>query len=144
MRFMIMVKATAETEAELETGLGKAPDEALFAAMADYHEQLVKAGMLIDGSGLHPSARGKRIAYKGGKRLVTDGPFTETKEIIAGYTIIRAASWEEAMEWAMRFPNPMGEGNEAEIEIRQLMDLDDFEPSQSVERFRQMDLASKP
>lgn len=130
MRFMIMVKGNKDTEA------GAPPDEKLFADMADYHEALVKAGVLLDGSGLHPSSKGARIKYSGGKRTLIDGPFTEAKELIAGYTLIQVKSREEAIEWAMRFPNPMGEGKEAEIELRQLYELEDFAPSPSVERFR--------
>lgn len=132
MRFMIMVKGNTDTEA------GMAPDEKLFAAMADYHEALVKAGVLLDASGLQPSSKGARIAYSGGKRTLIDGPFTEAKELIAGYTLIQVKSREEAIEWAMRFPNPMGEGAEAAIEIRQLYELEDFAPSPQVERFRDM------
>src|SRR5262245_19247619 len=112
MRFMILVKATKDSEA------GVMPPEELFAAMADYHEQLVKAGVLLDGSGLQPSSKGWRIKYSGGKRNVTDGPFTEAKELIAGYTLIQVKSREEALEWTRRFPNPsIGDG---EIEVRQL------------------------
>jgi hypothetical protein len=132
MRFMIMVKGNTDTEA------GMAPDETLFAEMASYHEALVKAGVLLDASGLQPSSKGARIKYSGAKRTLIDGPFTEAKELIAGYTLIQVKSREEAIEWAMRFPNPMGGGPEAEIEIRQLYELEDFAPSPSVERFRDM------
>jgi hypothetical protein len=132
MRFMIMVKGNKDTEA------GMAPEEKLFADMADYHEALVKAGVLLDASGLQPSSKGARVTYSGGKRTLVDGPFTEAKELVAGYTLIQVKSREEAIEWAMRFPNPMGEGKEAEIEIRQLYELDDFAPSEQVERFREM------
>ena len=100
MRFMILVKATKDSEA------GAMPPEELFAAMADYHEQLVKAGVLLDASGLQPSSKGWRIKYSGGKRTVIDGPFTEAKELVAGYTIIQVKSREEAIEWSRRFPNP--------------------------------------
>ena len=100
MRFMILVKANKDSEAGV-----KAPDE-LFAEMADYHEQLAKAGVLLDGSGLQPSSKGWRIRYSGNKRTVIDGPFTEAKELIAGYTIIQVKSREEAIEWTRRFPNP--------------------------------------
>lgn len=134
MRFMIIVKATKDSEA------GVMPSEALIAEMATYHEQLVKAGVLLDASGLQASSKGWRIHYSGDQRIVIDGPFTETKELIAGYTLIQVASREEAMEWARRFPNPAGEGMEAEIEIRQLFELDDFAPSEAVDRFREMDL----
>jgi hypothetical protein len=136
MRFMIMVKATADSEA------GAMPEEPLIAAMASYHEELAKAGVLLDASGLQPSSKGWRIRYAGGKRSVVDGPFAETTELLAGYTLIQVRSREEAMEWARRFPAPFGEMQNGEIEVRQLFDLDDFEPSPSVERFRQIPGAS--
>ena len=104
MRFMIIVKATADTEA------GRRADDELFHDMAAYHEEMAKAGVLLGGSGLQPSAKGWRIKYDGNKRTLVDGPFTETKELIAGYTIIQAKSREEAVEWSKRFPNPMGDG----------------------------------
>jgi hypothetical protein len=127
---MIIVKASQDSEA------GAMPPESLFAAMAEYHEELVKAGALLDASGLHPSSKGWRVKYSGGKRTVIDGPFTEAKELIAGYTLIQVKSREEAMEWARRFPNPsLGDG---EIEVRQLFELEDFAPSPSIERFRKM------
>lgn len=137
MRFMILVKANKDTEA------GTMPEEKLFAAMADYHERLVKAGALLDASGLQPSSKGWRIKYSGGKRTVIDGPFTEAKELIAGYTIIQVKSREEAIEWSKRFPNPVGEGAEGEIEIRHLFELEDFGRSEAVERFRDMGVATK-
>ena len=136
MRFMIMVKATADSEA------GKMPDEALMASMATYHEALQKACVLLDASGLQPSAKGWRVRYAGGRRTVTEGPFAETKELIAGYTVIQVRSREEAMEWARRFPAPFGEQADGEIEVRQMFDLDDFEPSQSTERFRKIEGAN--
>jgi len=132
MRFMIIVKATKDSEA------GAMPEEKLLAEMATYHEELVKAGALVDGSGLHPTSKGWRIKYSGGKRAVTDGPFAETKGIIAGYTIIQVKSREEALVWARRFPNPAGDGKDAEIEVRQLFELDDFAPGASIDRFREM------
>jgi hypothetical protein len=136
MRFMIIVKATEDSEA------GVMPEEERFAEMAGYHEELLKAGALLDASGLHPSSNGWRIRYSGNERTVSDGPFAETKELIAGYTLIQAASREEALEWTQRFPNPAGRGKDAEIEVRQLIELDDFGPSESMERFRQLDAAS--
>ena len=132
MRFMVLVKATKDSEA------GVKPPEELFAAMADYHEQLVKAGVLLDASGLQPSSKGWRIKYSGGKRSVIDGPFTEAKELVAGYTIIQVKSREEAMEWSRRFPNPSIDGGECEIEIRQMFELEDFGESEAIERFREM------
>src|SRR6058998_2366695 len=137
MRFMIIVKATQNSEA------GVMPEETMFAAMANYHEELQKAGALLDASGLQPSAKGWRIKYSGGKRSVIDGPFTEAKELIAGYTLIQAKSREEALEWTRRFPNPVGEGAEAEIEVRQLYELEDFGPSDAVERFRDLEARKK-
>ena len=106
MRFMIIVKATKDSEA------GVRPSEELFAAMADYHEQLVKAGVLLDASGLQQTSKGWRIKYSGGKRTVVDGPFAESKELVAGYTIIQVKSREEAMEWTRRFPNPSIDGKD--------------------------------
>jgi hypothetical protein len=95
--------------------------------------------MLLDAAGLQPSAKGWRVRYSGGKRKVIDGPFTEAKERIAGYTLIRAKSREEAIEWSKRFPNPVGERAEAEIEVRQLYELDDLGPSDAMERFRKIE-----
>jgi len=132
MRFMMLVKANTDSEA------GIMPEEKLLAAMATYHEELAKAGVLLDASGLQPSKKGWRIKFAGGKRTVVDGPFAETKELIAGYTIIQVKSREEALEWAKRMPNPAGE-KDGEIEIRQLFELEDFAPSESIDRFREMD-----
>jgi hypothetical protein len=132
MRFMILVKATRDSEA------GAMPPEELFTAMADYHEQLVKAGVLLDASGLQPSSKGWRIKYSGGKRTVIDGPFTEAKELVAGYTMIQVKSKEEALEWSRRFPNPTIDGSDCEIEVRQLFELEDFGESEAIERFREM------
>lgn len=137
MRFMIIVKATKDSEA------GVMPQEQLIAKMATYHEELAKAGALLDASGLQPSAKGWRIRYSGSKRTVIDGPFTETKELIAGYTLIQVKSRQEAMEWAKRFPNPAVDGKEAEIELRQLFELEDFGPSEAVDRFRDMGVGKK-
>ena len=137
MRFMIIVKATKDSEA------GVMPKEALFAEMAAYHEELVKAGVLIDASGLQPSSKGWRIRYSGNKRTVIDGPFTEAKELIAGYTLIQVKSREEALEWAGRYPNPAVDGGEAEIEVRRLFELEDFEPSEAIERFRRMEIGTE-
>ncbi len=139
MRFMIVVKATQDTEA------GKMPEgkEKLFAAMATYHEELVKAGVLLDASGLQPSSKGWRVKYSGGRRTMIDRPFTEAKELIAGYTIIQVKSREEALEWTKRFPNPVSEGAEAEIEVRQLFELEDFGPSDAIERFRDIEARKK-
>jgi hypothetical protein len=132
MRFMILVKATADSEA------GVMPEEDLFTAMDDYHEELSQAGVLLDASGLQPSSKGWRVRYAGGKRTVVDGPFTEAKELIAGYTLIQVRTREEALEWARRFPAPFGERAEGEIEVRQLYELDDFPPSEAADRVREM------
>jgi hypothetical protein len=132
---MIVVKATKESEA------GVMPHEKMLTDMAKYHEELQKAGVLLDASGLQASAKGWRIKYSGQKRTLVDGPFAEAKELIAGYTMIQVKSKDEAMEWARRFPNPALDGTEGEIEVRQLFELDDFGPSEAVERFRKLDLA---
>jgi len=137
MRFMMIVKATKDTEA------GVMPSEKLLSEMQKYHEELQKAGVLLDGSGLQPSAKGWRVKYSGAKRSVVDGPFAETKELIAGYTLIQVKSREEGMEWARRFPNPAVDGKEGEIEVRQLFELEDFGPSEAVQRFRDMDIGTK-
>jgi hypothetical protein len=133
MRFMIIVKATPDSEA------GRFPPDMdqLMAAMATYHEQLAQAGVLLDAAGLQPSSRGWRIRYEGGQRRVVDGPFAETKELVAGYTLIQCRSREEALEWTRRFPNPVREGAACEIEVRQLYELEDFDASPAqVQRFR--------
>jgi len=143
MRFMIIVKATKEMEAATRPGEGFPNFEKIMAEMATYHEELAKAGALLDASGLHPSSKGWRVRYSGTKRTVIDGPFAETKELIAGYTLIQVNSREEALDWARRFPNPTGEGTNAEIEVRQLFELDDFKPTKAVERFRELEAAKK-
>jgi len=137
VRFMIIVKATKDSEA------GVMPEEKLLAEMASYHESLAKAGMLLDGSGLQPSSKGWRIRYSGGKRTVVDGPFVETKELVAGYTLIQAKSREEALEWTTRFPGPAGEGKDCEIEVRQLFELEDFGTSETLDRFREIGVGGK-
>ena len=137
MRFMILVKATKESEA------GVRPPDKLFAAMADYHEQLAKAGVLLDGSGIQPSSNGWRIRYSGDKRTVVDGPFAETKELVAGYTMIQVKSREEAIEWTRRFPNPTIDGSDCEIEVRQLFELEDFGESEVLDRFREIGLSTE-
>jgi hypothetical protein len=134
MRFMIIVKATRDSEA------GVLPSESLLAEMAKYHEELAAAGALLDGSGLQPSSRGWRIRYRGEQRTVIDGPFVETKELVAGYTLIQVASRDEALEWTRRFPNPAVDGGEAEIEVRQLFELEDFGPSEAIGRMREIEL----
>jgi hypothetical protein len=118
MRFIVMVKATPESEA------GIMPSEKLLAEMTSYNEELVKAGVMLAGEGLHPSSRGARVRFSGTQRSVIDGPFAETKELIAGFWIIQVKSQDEAIEWVKRCPNPMD--SESEIEIRQIFDPDDF------------------
>ena len=120
MRFMIIVKANADTEAS------HLPDAALFAEMGAYNEAVAQAGALLDAAGLQPSSAGWRIRYADGQRSIIDGPFTESKELVAGYTLIQARSREEALEWTRRFPAPMGPGVPAEIEVRPLYDIDDL------------------
>jgi len=138
MKFMIIVKATPDSEA----GRWPPNSEALFQAMGAYHEELAKAGVLLDASGLQPSSKGWRIRYEGGdKRSVIDGPFAETKELIAGYTLIQCRSREEALEWTRRFPNPVGVGIPAEIEVRQLYEMEDFDgiaSPEAQERFKKI------
>jgi len=147
VRFMIIVKATKDTEASVmpdrQGERQTVEEEKLMAEMAKYHEELQQAGALLDGSGLHPSSKGWRIKYSGEKRTVVDGPFAEAKELVAGYTLIQVKSREEAMEWTRRFPNPAGDGQEAEIEVRQLFELEDFGPSEAVERFREMGIGTQ-
>ena len=137
MRFMIIVKGTKDSEA------GVMPEEKLLVEMASYHEELARAGLLLDGSGLKPTSKGARIRFSGGKRTWIDGPFTESKEVIAGYTLIQAKSREEAIQWAKRFPNPAGEGKDAEIEIRELFELEDFQPGETIERFREIGIGGQ-
>ncbi len=134
MRFMIIVKATKDSEA------GRKPTEELFKTMADYTEELQKAGVLRDGSGLKPSSHGWRFTWKDGKKAQTDGPFTETKELVAGFTIIETKTREEALEWTRRFPNPGFD--DGEIEVREMYSLEDFE-SPEAERFREFDMKSQ-
>ena len=137
MRFIILVKATEKSEA------GVLPEDALISAMATYHEELAKAGVLLDASGFKPSAKGWRVRYEDGRRTVIDGPFPETRELIAGYTLIQVRSREEAMEWARRFPSPMGERESGEIEVRQLYELDEIGSGESIERFRELEGARR-
>jgi len=119
MKFIVFVKASAASEA------GQMPSEKLFADMGRFNEELVKAGIMLAGEGLHPSSKGARIRFNGDQRTVIDGPFTETKELVAGFWMIEVGSKEEAIEWFKRCPNPH-EGVESEIEIRQVFGPDDF------------------
>jgi hypothetical protein len=137
MRFMVIVKATKDSEA------GVMPSEELLGAMGKFNEELVKAGVMLDGNGLQPSSKGARIKFSGGKRTVVDGPFAETKELVAGYWIIQVKSKAEAIEWMKRCPNPHNE--ESEIEIRQVFELEDFGESAAVDHHRKLgdELAKK-
>jgi hypothetical protein len=140
MRFMMIVKANKNSEA------GLMPEEKLIAEMTRYNEELAKAGVLLDLSGLQPSSKGARIKFSpGGKRAVIEGPFTQTDGLIAGYWLIQVKSKEEAVEWAKRAPAPHGEEAESEIEIRQLFELEDFAPSEAIDRARELEkeLANK-
>ena len=119
MRFMVIVKADRNSEA------GAMPDEKLLAEMGNYNEKLVKAGVMISGEGLHPSSKGARVRFSGATRTVTNGPFPETKDLVAGFWIFQVKSKEEAIEWVKRAPNPFP-GTESEIEIRQVFEADDF------------------
>ena len=121
MRFMVMVKATKDSEA------GVLPDQKLLEAMGKYNDELVKAGVMLAGEGLQPSSKGVRIKFSGNKRTAVDGPFAETKELVAGFWLWQVKSKEEAIEWAKRCPHPFNEG-EAELEIRQLYEAEDFGP----------------
>ena len=118
MRVMVMVKATEDSEA------GIMPSEQMLSDMGKYNEELVKAGVMLAGEGLHPTSKGKRVRFSGDQRQVTDGPFTETKELVAGYWLWQVRSMDEAVEWVKRCPNPMP--GESEIEIRQVFEADDF------------------
>jgi hypothetical protein len=118
MRVVVLVKANEETEA------GGAPSTELLAEMGKYNEELVKAGIMLDGEGLHPSSKGVRILFSGDQRTVVDGPFTETKELVAGYWVWQVRDMDEAIEWAKRCPNPTG--GESTLELRQVMEAEDF------------------
>ncbi len=120
MRFMLLLKANQDTEA------GVLPGPEVFAAMGRFNEEMVKAGVMLGGEGLQPSSKGARITFSGPKPTVIDGPFTETKELIAGFWLIQTRSKEEAIEWAKR--SPLGQGQEAEIEVRQIFEASDFPP----------------
>jgi hypothetical protein len=126
MRFMVLVKASKDSEA------GKMPSEQVLADMAKFNEELIKAGVMLAGDGLHPSSKGARVRFSGGKPTVIDGPFAETKELIAGYWMIQVKSKEEAIEWMKRCP-ALADGGDGELEIRQMFELTDFAPSEAVE-----------
>lgn len=133
MRFMMIVKANKDSEA------GVMPSNELISAMTKYNEQMAEAGILVDLSGLQPSSKGARVRFSGGKVTVVDGPFAETKELIAGYWVINVKSRQEAIEWAKRCPNPHGNLGDGEIEIRQFYELEDFAPSEAVDQARELE-----
>lgn len=135
MRFMVMVKATKDSEA------GKMPGRELLEAMGKYNEELAKAGILLAGEGLQPSSKGARVRFSGAKRTVVDGPFTETKELVAGFWIWKVKSKEEAIEWVKRCPNPMP--TDSEIEIRQIFEMEDFGDAMTPEMRAQEERAFK-
>jgi hypothetical protein len=132
MRFMMIVKASKDSEA------GVMPSQELLSAMSKYNEELMKAGVLLDGAGLQASSKGARVKFSGGKRTVVDGPFTESKELIAGYWVIQVKSREEAIEWAKRAPALHGPNQESEIELRQFFELEDFGPGETMDREREL------
>jgi len=132
MRFMMIVKASEDSEA------GKMPGEELLSAMGKYNEELMKAGVLVELAGLQPSSKGARFQFSGGNRTMIDGPFAETKELVAGYWIIQVKSKAEAIEWARRAPSPHGPDQEGEIELRQFFEMEDFQPSTAVERAKDL------
>ena len=129
MRFMVIVKSTPESEKK-----GALPDPQLLAEMGKYNEELSRAGVLLALDGLHPSSKGARVKFSGKSRTVIDGPFTEAKELIAGFTILQVKSLEEAIEWVKRCPNP--HGSDSEIEIRQVFEMEDFAPVLSEEQIQ--------
>jgi hypothetical protein len=136
MRFVIFVRTVPAFEAETQPD----PDPALLAEMAAYHEALSKAGVLIDGSGLQPSRTGWRVHYNAEGQRVEHGPFAAVNELVSGWTLIQVKGREEALEWTRRFPNPVGPGQEAVIEVRQLYELEDFTPGPEIERMKNIEL----
>lgn len=133
MRYMMIVKANRNTEA------GILPDEKLIGAMTKYNEELMKAGVLLDLAGLQPSSKGFRVKFADGKRNIVDGPFSEAKELIAGYWLIQVKSHEEAVEWAKRIPAPHGEAELGEVEVRRLFELDDLGSNDAIDRARELE-----
>ena len=131
MRVMVLIKADEQSEA------GEMPSEELLAAMGKYNEELVKAGVMQDGMGLQASSKGARVHFSGGKTTVIDGPFAETKDLIAGFWLFKVNSKEEAIEWVKRCPHPHP-GEDTHIEIRQVFEMEDFGPSEAVDRMREL------
>jgi hypothetical protein len=132
VRFMMIVKASKDSEA------GKLPSDEMIAAMGKYNEELMKAGVLVELGGLQSSAKGARVRFSSGKTTVIDGPFAETRELIAGYWVINVKSREEAIAWARRVPPPHGPDQECELELRQFFELEDFVPSEAVEHHKEL------
>ena len=135
MRFIVFVKATKDSEA------GVMPSEELLGSMAKFNEEMIKAGVMLDGNGLQPSSKGARVRFEGNKRTVIDGPFAETKELVAGYWILQVKSKAEAIEWIKRCPNP--HNVDSEVEIRQLFELEDFGESEAIDHHRRLDQQMK-
>ena len=133
MKFMLIVKATQDSEA------GKLPEHSLIAAMTKFNEEMVKAGVMLDGNGLQASSKGARVKFAGNKKTLVDGPFTETKELIAGYWLIQVKNRAEAIEWARRAPNPAGPGKDGEIEIRQVFEAEDFGEGPAIDAARKLE-----
>ena len=134
MKFMVIVHATPESES------GAPPSPELIAQMGRYNEELAKAGVLLDGAGLRPSRDAWRVQYDGERRQVVDGPFAEVQSLVAGYTLIQTRTRDEALEWSRRFPNPAVEGGAAQIEVRQLFELEEFGDNKAVDRIRELGL----
>jgi hypothetical protein len=129
-RFMMIVKASRDSEA------GVMPEDSMLAAMGKYNEELIQAGVMLDGAGLQASSKGWRVQYSGGQRSIVDGPFAETKELIAGYWIIRTKTREEALEWSKRIPNPHNE--DCHVEVRQFFELEDFAQTPGLEKHKEL------
>jgi hypothetical protein len=134
MRFMMLVIPKGYENA----APGTMPDAKMVEKMMKYNEELQKAGVLLDGTGLQPSSKGFKVKYTGKKRTIVDGPFTEAKELVAGYSIIQTKTREEAKEWARRFPNPTIDGSDTEIEVRQLFELEDFAPGEAIDHHKEL------
>ncbi len=132
MRYMIIIKASRDSES------GVMPGEDMLERMTAFHEELARAGVLVDATGLRPSSSGWRVEHREGKRSFVDGPFAETKEIIAGFTIIRVSNEAQARDWSLKFPNPALDGGNCHIEVRRLFEMEDLGPSDAVTRFQQL------
>lgn len=142
MRFVIFVRSVPSFESATQID----PDPQLLADMAAFHEEMARAGVLLDGAGLHPSRTGWRVVWDGQGQHVVDGPFAEAKELVAGWTLIQVRDRDEALAWSRRFPNPVGRGQPAVIEVRQVIELEEFPPGPEIERMKAIDglQAAKP